>query len=46
MMTHILSKLPEEHENIVENLEGGLDDNTDTLTNERIRDKLSENMTE
>ena len=29
MMTHILSKLPDEYDNMVENLEDGLDKNID-----------------
>ena len=41
MMTHILSNLPEEYQNIVEILEYGLDDDSNTLNIKRIRDKLS-----
>ena len=40
-MTHILSNLPEEYENIVENLEDKLDENIDMLPIKRIQDKLS-----
>ena len=40
MMTHILSNLPKEYENIVENLEDELDDNIDMLTIKIIQDKL------
>ena len=41
-MTHILSNIPEEYENIVENLEYKLDDDIDMLIIEIIWDKLSE----
>ena len=42
MMTHLLSILLEEYWNIVKNLEDKLDDDIDSLTINRIRDKLSE----
>ena len=41
MMTHILSNLPEAYHNIVETLEENLDDDNDTITIERILDKIS-----
>ena len=41
MITHILYNLPEEYEIIVENIEGGLDDNINMFTIKIIRDKLS-----
>ena len=41
MMTHILSNLTEEYDNLVKNLEYELDDDIDMLTIERIWDKLS-----
>ena len=41
MMTHILSKLSEEYQTIVEILEDVLDDEDNPLTIERICDKLS-----
>ena len=41
MMTHILSNLTEEYENIVETLEEELDNDIDMLTIERILDKIS-----
>ena len=40
MMTHVLSNLTEEYENIVENLEDKLDDKIDPLNIQRICDKL------
>ena len=41
-MTHILSNLPEEYQNIVEILEEKLYDKYEPLTIERICDKLSD----
>ena len=41
MMTHIISNLPEEYENIVENLEDELDDDIAMLNIKIIWDKLS-----
>ena len=41
MMTHILSNLPEEYNNIVENLEYELDDEIGMLNLEIIWDKVS-----
>ena len=41
MMTHILSNLPGEYENTVENIEDELDDNIDMLTIKIFWDKLS-----
>ena len=41
IMTHILSILPEEYENIVENFEEKLDDRICSLTIDRIWGKLS-----
>ena len=41
-MTHILSKLSEEYQTIVEILEDALDDKFNPLNIERIRDKLLE----
>ena len=40
-MTRMLLNLPEEYQNIVEILEYGLDDDSNTLNIKRIRDKLS-----
>ena len=40
MMAHILSNLPEEYENIVENVEDSLDDDIDLLTIKIILDKI------
>ena len=40
MMTHIISNLPEEYENIVENLEDKLHNDIAMLTIERIQEKL------
>ena len=40
MMSHILSNLPEEYQTIVEILEYKLDDDSDFITIERIRDKI------
>ena len=40
MMTHILSNLPEAYQNIKEALEYKLYNDENTLTNEKIRDKL------
>ena len=39
-MTHILSNLPEEYDNNVENIEYELDDEDDLLTIKIIREKL------
>ena len=39
-MTHIMSNLPEEYKNMVENLEDELDDEIDMFAIEIIRDKL------
>ena len=39
-MTHVLLKLPEEYQTIVEILEKKIDDEENPLTIERIRDKL------
>ena len=41
MMTHILPNIPEEYENIFENLVDKLYDDIDMLTIKRIWDKLS-----
>ena len=41
MMTHILSKIPEEYYNIIENIEDELDDNIYVLTMKIICDNLS-----
>ena len=43
MMNHILSSLPEEYDNSIQNLEYELDDDIDMLNIERIWDKLSAN---
>ena len=40
MMSHILSNLPEEYQTIVEILEDKLDDDSDFITIERIRDNI------
>ena len=40
MMTHILLKLPEEYQTIVEILEKKIDDEENPLTIERIRDNI------
>ena len=40
MMTHILSTLPEEYQNIVQILEDKLYDDDNPVTIKRIRDKL------
>ena len=42
MMTHILSNFHEAYEKFIENLEDELDDAEDSLTIDRIRDKLLE----
>ena len=42
VMTHILSNIPEDYENIFQNLEYKLDYGIDMLTIERIWDKLSD----
>ena len=41
IMTHIVTNLPEENQNILENIEEYLYDNIDTLTIKRICGKLS-----
>ena len=41
MMTRILSNLPEEYKNIIENPKDELEEDIDTLTIERIQDKIS-----
>ena len=41
MMTHILPNIPEEYENVFENLVDKLYDDIDMLTIKRIWDKLS-----
>ena len=40
MMSHKLSNLPEEYQTIVEILEYKLDDDSDFITIQRIRDKI------
>ena len=40
MMSHILSNLPEEYQTIVEIIEDKLDDGSDFITIERIRDNI------
>ena len=40
MMSHILSNLPEEYQTIVEILEDKLDDDSDFITIQRIRDNI------
>ena len=40
MMTHILSNLPEEYQTILEIIEDKLDNDSDFITIERVRDKI------
>ena len=40
MMSHILSDLPEEYQTILEIIEDKLDDDSEFITIERIRDKI------
>ena len=40
MMSHIQSNLPEEYQTIVEIIEDKLDDDSDFITIERIRDNI------